>query len=96
MSGQIRMTPEQMRTRAGEVRTQGETIQEVVNRVQNIVNELQAEWEGQASRAFAEQFERLRPAFYDMRELLSDVGTQLEGTANAVEQLDQDIASRFR
>ena len=63
MSGQIRMTPEQMRSRASEVRNQGETMQEVVNRVQNIINELQTEWEGQASRAFAEQFERLRPAF---------------------------------
>ena len=96
MSGQIRMTPEQMRSRAGEVRNQGEAFQEAVTRVGNIINELQSEWEGQASRAFAEQFERLRPAFYEMRQLILDLGTQLEGTANAVEQLDQEIASRFR
>jgi len=96
MSGQIRMTPEQMRTRAGEVRNQGEVFQEVINRMQGIINELQSEWEGQASRAFAEQFERLRPAFNDMRELVGDIAMQLDGTANAVEQLDQDIASRFR
>ena len=96
MSGQIRMTPEQMRARAGEVRNQGATINEVVGRLGNIINELQSEWEGQASRAFAEQFDRLRPAFYEMRQLVEDIGTQLEGTANAVEQLDKDIASRFR
>ena len=93
---QIRMTPEQMRSRAGEVRTQGENFQDVINRMQNIINELQTEWEGQASRAFAEQFDRLRPSFNDMRQLIDDIGTQLDGTANAVEQLNQDIASRFR
>jgi len=90
------MTPESMRTRAGEVRQQGETFQEVINRMQNVINELQTEWEGQASQAFAEQFNRLKPAFNDMRQLIHDIGTQLDGTANAVEQLDQDIASRFR
>jgi len=93
---QIRMTPETMRTRAGEVRQQGETFQDVINRMGNIINELQSEWEGQASQAFAEQFNRLKPAFNDMRQLIYDIGTQLDGTANAVEQLDQDIASKFR
>ena len=96
MAGQIRMTPEQMRQRAGEVRTQGETFQDVINRMQSIINELQSEWEGQASQAFADQFSRLKPSFNEMRQLIYDIGTQLDGTANAVEQLDQDIASRFR
>jgi len=96
MAGQIRMTPETMRTRAGEVRQQGETFQEVINRMQNVINELQTEWEGQASQSFAEQFNRLKPAFNDMRQLIYDIGTQLDGTANAVEQLDQEIASKFK
>ena len=96
MSSQIRMSPEQMRSRAGEVRQQGETFQEVINRMGNIINELQSEWEGQASQAFAQQFDRLRPSFNEMRQLVDDIGTQLNGTANAVEQLDQEIASRFR
>ena len=93
---QIRMTPEQMRQRAGEVRTQGESFQDVINRMQDVINELQTEWEGQARRAFADQFNRLKPAFNDMRQLIGDIGTQLDATANAVEQLDQDIASRFK
>ena len=95
MAGQIRMTPEQMRQRAGEVRTQGDTFQDVINRMQNVINELQTEWEGQASRAFYDQFNRLKPAFNDIRQLIADIGTQLDGTANAVENLDQEIASRF-
>ena len=92
---QIRMTPEQMRSRSAEVQTQGENFGEVINRMQNIINELQTEWEGQASRAFADQFNRLKPSFNDMRQLIEDIGTQLYATANAVENLDQEIASRF-
>jgi len=94
--GQIRMTPEQMRQRAGEMRNKGETFQDVINGMQAIINELQTEWEGQASRAFAEQFDRLKPAFNDTRQLIDNIGQQLDSTANAVEQMDQDIASRFR
>ena len=96
MAGQIRITPEQMRQRAGEVRTQGETFQDVINRMQNIIGELLTEWEGNASRSFDEQFNRLKPSFNDMRRLIDDMGGQLDATANAVEQLDQDIASRFK
>jgi len=32
MSGQIRMTPEQMRARAGEVHNQGTAMEEVISR----------------------------------------------------------------
>ena len=96
MAGQIRLTPEQMRQRSGEVRNQGEVFQDVINRMQSIINELQTEWEGQASRAFAEQFDRLKPSFNEMRSLIDDIGTQLDATASAVEQLDQEIAGRFR
>ena len=95
MSGQIRMTPEQMRMRANEVRNEGDTFEGVINKMQNIINELQTEWEGQASRAFAQQFDNLKPAFNDMRQLIADIGAQLDATANAVEQLDADIASKF-
>ena len=96
MAGQIRLTPEQMRQRAGEVRTQGETFQDVINRMQNIINELNTEWEGAASRAFDEQFTRLKPSFNDMRRLIDDIGSQLDATANSIEQLDNEIASRFK
>jgi WXG100 family type VII secretion target len=95
MAGQIRMTPEAMRGRATEVRTQGENFQDTIHKMQTIINELQTEWEGNASRAFAGQFDRLKPSFNEMRQLIDDIGTQLDATANAVEQLDQDIAARF-
>ncbi|MDR2711929.1 MAG: WXG100 family type VII secretion target [Clostridiales bacterium] len=96
MSGQIRMTPEQMRMHAGGVRGQGEALEDVINKVQNIVGELQTEWEGKASGQFARQFEDLKPALGDLKQLLDEIGIQLNVTANAVEQLDQEIAGKFR
>jgi len=97
MPGQIRMTPEQMRTRASEVRREGDTFEQVIGSLRRIIiNELPTEWEGAASAAFADQFTRLEPAFKEMRELVYQIGTQLDRTADAVQQLDEDIASRFR
>ena len=95
MAGQIRMTPDQMRSRSGEVRGQGETFQGVINRMQGIINELQTEWEGEASRSFAAQFDSLKPSFNKMKELIDDISKQLAQTADSVEQLDRDIASKF-
>ena len=93
--GQIRITPEQMRGRAKEVHVQKDTFEDVISKMRNIINELQTEWEGQASRSFYDQFERLQPAFEQMRQLLYDLGGQLNSTADALEQLDQQIASKF-
>ena len=96
MAGQIRMTPEQMRSRASEVRGEGEKFQEVINKMQSLINLLQEEWEGQASSQYAQQFETLKPSFTGMKQLIDDMGGQLDASANAVERLDQDIAAKFQ
>lgn len=95
MSGQIRITPDQMRTRASEFRTEGQNFEDVITKMQNLINTLQEEWEGEASRKFAEQFEALKPSFTDVRNLIDDIGGQCDSTAEALENLDQEIASKF-
>ena len=95
MSGQIRMTPEQMRQRAGEFRTESDNTEQVISKMQSLIGTLRSEWEGQAAQKFDEQFQQLKPSFQKMRELISDVATQLDQTAMAVEQLDRDIAGKF-
>lgn len=95
MAGQIRITPEQMRVRANEFRTEGENFQECINKMRSLINALQEEWEGQASQGFAAQFEALEPAFNNVRELIDDIGGQLDSTATSIENLDQEIASKF-
>ena len=93
---QLRMTPDTMRRRAGEVRNQGDNVEQAIAYLRRlIVDELPTEWEGAASRAFAEQFLRLEPAFKEMREIVYQVGTQLDHTANETEALDEAIARQF-
>jgi len=92
---QIRITPEELRGCASNCRNYGNECQELIQKTQTLIDNLQNQWEGQASRSYADQFAGLRPSFDRMRELYEELSQQLDGTANAMEQLDQDIAAKF-
>ena len=55
-SGQIRMTPDTMRGRAGEYRTEAENVQNVIDKMDRLLDTLLTEWEGAASEAYANKF----------------------------------------
>jgi WXG100 family type VII secretion target len=95
MAGQIRMTPETMRSRASEVQQQGNDFDDVIKKMDSTIKTLEGEWEGEASRRFGEQFSALKPSFQNMRQLVEDISRQLTQTAAAVENLDNEIASKF-
>jgi len=58
---------------------------------------LQQEWHGEASRGFAEQFDRLKTqSFNPMRQLLEDMGRQLSEAARVIQEMDQQMAGKFR
>ncbi len=95
MAGQIRITPDQMRSRASQFRTEGSTFEGVISKMQNLINNLQQEWEGEASSKFAQQFSSLKPSFNNMRQLIDDIAGQLDATAKAVEELDRNISQKF-
>ena len=96
MANQIRMTPEAMRQRAGEYTTQANQLQQVITKMDNLLRQLQGEWEGDASRAYAERFAQLRPGFVKAKELVDEISTALKSTAQIVEETDKSIASQFR
>jgi len=89
------MTPETMRQRSAEVNAKGEEYNNVIEGMRRITNELMTEWEGQASRSFNDQFQALQPSFQKMRELFTDISTQLNKTAQIVEETDRQIASQM-
>ena len=49
-SGQIRMTPDTMRERAGEYRTEAENVQSVIDKMDRLLETLLTEWEAQHQR----------------------------------------------
>ena len=96
MANQIRITPEIMRTRAGEYDRQGEVVEGVIREMDRLLNRLQEEWEGEASRSYAEKYQELRPGFVKAQELIGEIAKALRSTAKAVEDTDAAIAAQFR
>ncbi|MBR3226045.1 MAG: WXG100 family type VII secretion target [Atopobiaceae bacterium] len=93
MAGQIRITPDQMRSRANEYRVEAENVQDVINKMDALLNRLQGEWEGEASRAYASRFQELRPGFVRARSLIDEIARALDNTASTLEETDARIAA---
>lgn len=96
MANQIRMTPEKMRSRAGEYTNQANNLQQVINKMDSLLRELQSEWEGDASTAYAQRYAELKPGFVKAKELIDEISTALKSTATIVEETDKNIANQFR
>ena len=96
MAGQIRITPEQMRGRATEYRTQATNVEDVINAMDNLLNALQGEWEGESSAAFSDRFTELRPGFVAAKDLIDEIAAALDATANDIEDMDNQIARQWR
>ncbi len=96
MSNQIRITPETMRARASEYTAQAENIQQVIDKLDRLLQQLQQEWEGDSSRAYAEKFTQLRPGFVNAKNLVDEISMALKKTAQIVEDTDKNIAGQFR
>ena len=96
MADQIRITPEQMRGRANEYRTEADKVNGVINKMDSLLQQLQDEWEGNASEAYNARFQELRPGFVKAEELIREIASALDSTASIIEETDNDIASQFR
>ena len=96
MASQIRITPDQMRSRATEYRGQADIVGEVISKMDTLLTALQGEWEGAASDAYAARFAELRPGFVEAQNLIMEIATALDSTAQIIEETDSNIAGQFR
>ena len=96
MANQIRITPDQMRGRANEYRTQADTVRSVIDQMDTLLSALQGEWEGAASESYEQRYQELRPGFLKAEELIREIAQALDSTANIVEETDASIAAQFR
>ena len=96
MAGQIRITPDQMRSRANEYRVEAENVQGVIRKMDSLLSQLQSEWEGESSRAYASRFTELRPGFVQAKNLIDEIARALDSTAATLEQTDAQIAAGLR
>lgn len=96
MANQIRMTPDMMRERATQYRTEADTVNGVIQKMDSLLAMLQSEWEGAASESYAARYEQLKPGFMKAEELIREIAKALDSTARIVEETDANIASQFR
>jgi WXG100 family type VII secretion target len=93
MADQIRLSPDQMRSRANEYTAEANKVQDVIQKMDNLLRNLQSEWEGAASQSYAGKFAELRPGFVKSKELIDEIAAALNKMAANYEQLDQSHAS---
>ncbi|MTH53962.1 WXG100 family type VII secretion target [Bacillus mangrovi] len=96
MSQLIKVTPEELYTKANDYKAESENVHQQIGRLNTKMQELQELWKGSASDAFATQWEELRPSVQKMEVMLAEVSEQLTKTGQALQQADQDIAGQIR
>lgn len=95
MAGQIRISPDTMRERAGSYRNEAENLGNIISSMDSLLTALQEEWEGAASEAYAAKFQELRPGFVEAEALINDIADALDKTANVLEETDANIGAAF-
>ncbi|ABS21883.1 WXG100 family type VII secretion target [Bacillus cytotoxicus] len=95
MAGQIRMSPEELKSKASLYGQSSQQIDEILSRLQRLQDELRGEWEGRAFEGFDQQFNQLRPKVENFAQLLQEINIQLSKTAEAVAAHDEELSRNF-
>ncbi len=95
VSGQIKMTPDELRAKATIYGKSGDDINTMLTELQRTQGELMDQWEGQAFRRFDEQFQELSVKVNDFSELMRQIETQLTQTADAMAEQDEALSRNF-
>lgn len=95
MAGEIRITPDQMRARAGQYRGQADVVNGVIGQMDTLLKQLGEEWEGAASASYQARYLELKPGFLKAEQLIRDIATALESTASIIENADNEIAGKY-
>ncbi|MGL5150384.1 MAG: WXG100 family type VII secretion target [Clostridium sp.] len=98
MAGNIKFSPEQGREMAQEIIRRRDAIEGELDALSGLISgELCVQWEGAASRQYAEQYEQLKASVMNnFIVMLEDLSAQLNSIVEAMEAADQDIASKIK
>ncbi|MFV0551409.1 MAG: WXG100 family type VII secretion target [Anaerorhabdus sp.] len=96
MAGIIRLNVEGLTTASGQLKQQGDELENLIQQLQRVIDSLPDSWEGAAAEAYANQFQTLKPGLLETRQLVTDIATQIDQTLKAAQDLDSSIASQLR
>lgn len=93
----IKITPEELRDAAQLINGKANEIDQNINAVNEKVQYVVENWEGAAKDSFFEAFESLKNELLtQLDEILKGIASQLQATADTMEQADQDVANVFK
>lgn len=95
MSGQIQMSPEELKSTARDYGKNCETLQTMLTELRGTQDKLAAQWKGRAFESFEMQYEELRPKVEDFADLMQQIEQQLTKTAEAMAEQDQALSQNF-
>ncbi len=85
----LRTTPAQLRTQAGRLQAEGETIATIVEKMISLVDSIGVTtWSGDAASRYKSQFDELGDDAGRMRNLLNDTCDKLEQIASAYQDAE--------
>ncbi len=96
MAGKIGVTPEFMEEKSRRYAQESAVVNEVLGKLDGLLMELQSEWEGQASSAYAQRYTELKPHIESTRDLLDEISISLKKVADQFRATDDAVAAAFR
>lgn len=89
---EIRVSPERLRSVAGQLDSNRQEIDGVLQRMISMINDLQGEWTGLAQVDYANQFnERVPRTRTQLNEILENLAQEMRRIANTFEETDQNV-----
>ncbi|SRR5690625_2396737 len=95
MSGQIRMSPEELKVTARDYGKSHETLMTMLSDLRGTQSRLAEQWDGRAFESFEAQFEQLSPKVEEFAQLMEEIQQQLTKTAEAMADQDQALSQNF-
>lgn len=95
MAKEIMLTPEELRTKAGDIRKYKNSHEDIMNRMTNLVGSVCTVWRGDAQDAFVAKYMGMKSTFTNFEAALESFAALIEETANKIEQTDNSLGSRI-
>ena len=95
MAGQIKLTPDELRTSATKYTQGSQSVNDVLTSLTNEKAVISENWDGSAFDAFEQQFNELSPKVSQFAELLEQINQQLNSVAGNLEEVDSTMASQI-
>lgn len=92
----IRVTPDLLRGKATDLRTQKDAHDTAMSQIHSIIVGTEEVFEGDAQRALVAKYESMQGTFTQFSELLESYAQMLDSAANAFEEQDASLSNAFQ